>query len=227
VRNCRQSLAPAIISILLIPTGVAAQSASSDAAAALKHFDAAAYVAWFGGNRGGVGGDTYRDWYSTLLGSAGVGYYWTEHLKTEVELAVTGRENLVSSENQRLDTFATRYVYRDHNYQVRTLSIVQSYQFLHNAWVHPFLGAGLDLDWEERTVDGRVQIIRSSPGGVAGFSSEPLPREARTLLIPRGVVVAGFKGYLVRHGFFRMDLRASLAKGLDQVAWRFGFGWDF
>ncbi len=130
MRNCRLTLAPAIIiTFLFIPTGAHAQSAASESEATATRFDAAAYVGWFGGNRGNVGGDTYRDWYSTLLGSGGVGHYWTEHLKTEVEVAVTGRGNLVSFEEQPSDLFVTRYAYRDHHYRVRTLSLVQSYQF--------------------------------------------------------------------------------------------------
>jgi hypothetical protein len=226
VHSDRLSLAPAVIIILFAATPAGAQSAS-ESDTAPRRFDAAGYVAWCGGNRGGIGGDTSRDWYSTRLESAGVGYYWTEHLKTEVEVAATGRENLVSSDGPRRDAAVTRYVSRDHHYQLRTLSLVQSYQFLHNAWVHPFVGAGLDLDWERRTVEGRVQTIPNGPGPGPGYSSEPLPREERTLLIPRGVALAGFKAYVARYGFFRMDVRASLAGGLDQVAWRFGLGWDF
>ena len=228
VHKCRLSLTPALVAIMLASSPAAAQPAWSESeATALKRFDAAVHVAWFGGNRGGIGGATSRDWYSTWLQSAGIGYYWTEHLKTEVELAVTGRENLVSIGTPQPDPLVTRWVSRDHYYQLRTLSLVQSHQFLHNAWVHPFVGAGLDLDWEQRTVEGRVQIVRNTPGVGPGFSTEPLPREVRTLLVPRAVALAGFKAYLARHGFFRMDLRASVTDGLDQVAWRFGFGLDF
>jgi hypothetical protein len=227
VRNYRRMVVAAVIvSILLTPTAARAQAAIAEPNTAADDFDAAVYVAWFGGKRGNIGGDTFRDWYSTLLGSAGVGHYWTEHLKTEAELAVTGRGNLVSFEDQHREPFVTRYVYRDHTYQLVTLSLVQSYQFRQNAWVHPFVGAGLDIDWERRAVEGSVQVTDSS-GSEPVFSSEPLPRETHTGVIARAVAVTGFKAYVARNAFFRMDLRASVTDGLDQVAWRFGFGWDF
>ena len=217
-----------IVSILLIPTAALAQAsvAEPNAAAATPDFDAAGYVAWFRGNRADIGSDTFRDWYSTPLVSAGVGHYWTGHLKTEAELAITGRGNLVSFEEPHGEPFVSRYVYRNHTYQVHTLSLVQSYQFRRNAWVHPFVGAGIDIDWERRTVEGSVQVT-DSRGEQPRFSHEPLPRDVQTDVIARAVAIAGFKAYLARYAFFRTDVRASLADGLDHVSWRFGFGWDF
>jgi hypothetical protein len=227
VRNCWLTLAPAVvITFLFFPTGARAQSAPAEQAATAADFDAAVYVAWFRGNRGEIGGDTFRDWYTTPLWSAGVGHYWTEHIKTEVDFAVTGRGNLVSFEDLHGEPFVSRAEYRDHSYRIHTLSLIQTYQFQHNAWVHPFVGAGLDLDWERRTVDGSVQVI-DSRGDQTTYSSEPLPQEAHSRFIARAVAMAGFKAYVTRNAFLRTDLRASVTDGLDQVAWRFGFGWDF
>jgi hypothetical protein len=227
VRKPRISVAAAIIvALLLTPMAARAQSASADQAATAPDFDAAVYVAWFRGNRGGIGGDTFRDWYTTHLWSAGIGHYWTEHLKTEAGFAVSGRGNLVSFEDLHDEPSLSRSVYRNHSYRMRTLSVVQIYQFRHNEWVHPFLGAGLDLDWERRTVDGSVQVI-DSRGDQPILLSEPLPQETHNQFVVRGVAIAGFKAYVSRNAFLRTDLRASVTDGLDQVAWRFGFGWDF
>jgi hypothetical protein len=229
VRSDRQRLVHAFfVSIVLFPTTALAQVVPDqpDNAASEVEFDAAGYVAWFRANRGDVGGETFRDWYTAPRLSVSVGRYWTEHHKTEAELAITGRGNLVSFEDLHGEPLVSRYVYRNHTYQIRTLSVVQSYQFRHNAWVHPFVGAGIDVDWERRTVEGTVQVT-DSRGDEPVFSSEPLPRDEHTHVIARAVAIAGCKAYLARYAFFRTDVRASVANGLDNVAWRFGFGWDF
>jgi Outer membrane protein beta-barrel domain len=227
VRNSWITMAvPVIVAILLTSATARAQSAPTEPAARPAQFDATGYVAWFRGNRGGVGGDTFRDWYTTALWSAGAGHYWTEHLKTEAEFGVTGRGNLVSFEDLHDEPSVSRSIYRNHSYRLHTLSLVQTYQFRRNVWIHPFAGAGLDLDWERRTVDGSVQVI-DSRGETATFYSEPLPPETHRRFFARAMAVAGFKAYLSRNAFLRTDLRASVTDGLDQVAWRFGFGWDF
>ena len=81
-----------IVPILSFPAMALAQASASApvAAAGEARFDAAGYVAWFRANRGGIGGQTFRDWFSTPRLSLGIGRYWTEHLKTEAELAITG-----------------------------------------------------------------------------------------------------------------------------------------
>ena len=216
-----------VVPILPVPAVALAQAsvAAPFAAASEARFDAAGYVAWFHANRGGIGGQTFRDWFSAPRISLCVGRYWTEHLKTEAELAITGHGNLVSFEELESEPGISRYLYRDHTYQVRTLSLVQAWQFGRNAWVHPFLGAGIDVDWEHRTVETSLQVSdnRAEPT----LTVEALPRETRTEVIARAVAVAGLKAYLTRNAFFRTDVRASFRESVDQVTWRFGIGLDF
>lgn len=214
------------VALLLIPSTALAQATAPEPAVDHARFDAAGYVAWLRANRGGIGGQTFRDWFSTGRLSVTVGRYWTEHLKTEAELAITGNGNLVSFEELESEPHVSRYLYRDHTYQIRTLSLVQAWQFGRNAWVHPFVGAGVDLDWERRTTKETVQVwdSRTDP---SQFSTETLPRHIRTDVIARGVAIAGLKAYLARNAFFRTDVRGSFTDGVDNVAWRFGFGWDF
>jgi len=229
VRTCRlRVVSPFIVAILLIPGAALAQTLTPppDAIASATHFDAAGYVAWFRANRGGIGGQTFRDWFSTPRLSLSVGRYWTEHLKTEAELAITGHGNLVSFEELGGEPLVSRYLYRHHTYQVRTLSLVQAWQFRRNAWVHPFVGAGIDIDSEWRTTESSVQVndSRTDP---PQLTEDARPRDTHTDVIARAVAIAGLKAYLARNAFFRTDVRASFAEGIDNVTWRFGFGWDF
>ena len=217
-----------IVSTLLIPSAAFSQSTTPAPDAAMKDpaFDAAGYIAWFRANRGGIGGQTFRDWFSTARLSLSIGRYWTEHLKTEAELAITGHGNLVSFEELESEPSVSRSLYRDHTYEVRSLSLLQAWQFGHNAWVHPFVGGGVDIDWERRTTKGSVQVIdsRTDP---ARFTAETLPRERHTEVIARPMAIAGLKAYLARNAFFRTDIRASFREGIDNVVWRLGFGCDF
>ena len=220
-------LFPVFIVAISFPGLAVAQATSSApvAKASEDRFDAAGYIAWLRANRGGIGGQTFRDWFATPRLSLGIGRYWTQHLKTEAELAITGQGNLVSFEELESEPAVSRYLYRDHTYRIRTLSLVQAWQFRRNAWIHPFLGAGIDVDWERRTVETSLQVSdnRAEPA----FTVVALPRETRTEVIPRAVAVAGLKAYLTRSAFFRTDVRASFRESVDQVAWRFGIGWDF
>jgi hypothetical protein len=216
-----------VLVALVEPAQATAQAGSGDAAPAIKRFDATAYLAWFGADRGGVGGDTYRDWFSTSLAGAAVGHYWTEHLKTEVEYSATGEDRLTSVQQELLDSRTTAYTYRNHYYRFRTITVLQSWQFLHNAWVHPFVGAGVDVIRESRRVEGRRQIVISSPIGQPGFGSETLPESHEASVVTHLVLATGFKAYFARHGFFRTDLRGGIGSGLDEFTWRFGVGLDF
>jgi len=216
-----------IVPILSFPAAALAQASAPAPVKAAEEalFDAAGYVGWFRANRGGIGGQTFRDWFSTPRLSLGIGHYWTEHLKTEAELAITGQGRLVSFEELESEPDVSRYLYRDHTYSVSTLSLVQAWQFRRNAWVHPFLGAGIDIDWERRTVETSLQVSDNRTEPV--FTVVTLPRETRTEVVPRAVAVAGLKAYLTRNAFFRTDVRASFRESVDQVAWRFGIGLDF
>jgi hypothetical protein len=224
-RFCR-SMAVALVATASLTPVVASGQTTPTTSGAATNFDATGYLAWLRGNRGGIGGDTFRDWFTTGLWGAGIGHYWTEHLKTEAEVTSTGRGTLVSFEQVPGAQPFSRGIYRNHAYRLHTLSLVQSYQFRHNEWVHPFAGAGLDIDWERRTTDGSVQSIDSVGDGVI-VTSDPLPREERTEVIARAVAIVGCKAYLARHAFLRTDVRASIHDGVDYVAWRFGLGWDF
>jgi hypothetical protein len=204
-----------------------AQATSSEPVAAAREaaFDAAGYAAWFRVNRGGIGGETFRDWFTTPRVSLGIGHYWTEHLKTEAEFAITGQGNLVSFEELESEPGISRYLYRDHTYSVST-TVAGAGLAVPTQRLGPSVSrAGIDIDWERRTVETSLQVSDNRTEPV--FTVVTLPRETRTEVVPRAVAVAGLKAYLTRNAFFRTDVRASFRESVDQVAWRFGIGLDF
>ena len=169
----------------------------------------------------------YDDWdHGIAQGAAGVGWYWSDHLKTEVEFQANSSAEFYGFEEVRTEG---RVSWRNSRYDVRDTgaAIGQVYQFGRNAWVHPFLGAGVDLRW--RTVTEEVQPLVVWDSGVSA------PREVQpgyqvgpaTSFEARPFAIVGVKAYLAKRAFFRGDFRVGVHSGVAEVVTRVGFGVDF
>ena len=182
-------------------------------------------LGWLNGHKPGL--DMYNDWYNDSLdGAVTFGWYWTEHVKSEIDAAASTPSDLSTSRQVTIEgqpAFATS----EYTFSTRRISISQQYQFGHNAWFHPHLAGGVDLNWE-RTRQSDEEI----------FYFDPQPRESRVIRRPpddpdrtdlriRPFVSAGFKAYMTTRAFFRTDLRFVAGNHLDAVLWRAGFGIDF
>jgi outer membrane protein W len=178
-------------------------------------------LGWLNVNKGGL--DTYNDWYNrSLYGGATFGWFWTEHLKTEVDAGASTTARLYGSREIVVD--GQRASLPSHySFSTRRISISQQYQFGENAWFHPHLGAGVDFNWE-----------RASRTDLPGYIYNPTrlihpgtqPQET-TDLHTRPFVAGGFKAYMTNRAFFRSDLRIVASDRIDEVLWRFGLGFDF
>src|SRR5262245_31832068 len=171
--------------------------------------------------------DSFDDWLNDLFyGGAGVGWYWTDKLKAQVDFGAGthGRqfryEPIGSGVTQ---TYQTSRV----DVRQSSIAIGQQYQFFHNQWFHPHVGAGVDIARE-------TTIERYDP--VFGF--DPVTRTTRQLsgprtegpdhdVVARPFVETGFKAYMTRRSFFTGDMRLMAHHGIDEVLFRMGFGIDF
>lgn len=168
----------------------------------------------------------YDDWFTSGSASAAAGWYWTDHLKTEVEYTAGTR---IERDVYRFETRGTLQINRESKYRFgsRRVSIGQHYQFFRNVLFHPYVTGGLDLNWESiEQEDGPEQVFdtvlrRSVPGAPA----ERHPK--RTELHARPFASVGFKGYMTPRAFFRTDLKFVIDSGVEDVLTRFGFGVDF
>ncbi len=165
-------------------------------------------------------------WYNrSLWAGVEAGWYWTEHLKTEVGTAVTteGR-TFFSGERQVIVDGQSYYEWGDVRERTRRATVRQVYQFGHNAMVHPFLGAGFDVvSIERRYLRYRYP---TSPGSVYGAPViAPDIESRRTMFEP--AIVGGVKAYFNRAIFFRTDFAAGGRQGVVNLAARFGIGADF
>lgn len=170
--------------------------------------------------------DYYDDWYSSLLGELGVGWYWSNHAKLEISGGATKERSVygsvaVEQNGQR------HYGPSRQQFSTRRMSIAQLYQMGDNQWFHPYVGAGIDVVWERTsrrdeaifTYDINARQNRLLRGPV------DFPPDTDVTVVP--TASAGFKAYLTPRGFFRSDLRVSFSGGPNEVALRFGFGVDF
>ena len=185
-------------------------------------FDVAAGLGWFNGRPD----EGYERWYNESLwfGAEG-GFFLTENVKLEVgaSAATEGRswstETPLDSAGQPLS-----YITSQHEHRISTFSAGVTYQFGRNAWVHPYLGAGVDIDRDRVRTSSWEQPVYPR----AGYQSpRQLPDGETTETVARPYGVAGVKVFFSQRVFFRTDLKAAGASGLDKVIIRAMVGADF
>ena len=169
----------------------------------------------------------YDDWdHGIATGGGGAGWYWTDHVKTEVELSASSRAQFYRFEPLQAGGQAT---YRSSTVSVRAqgLSVAQLYQALRNTWVHPFVGVGVDLR-RETTVEDVDPVQFYDYTSRQPVVLEPARRVGpRTTMVARPFVVVGLKAYITERAFFRSDLRAGSGGQARGIVARAGFGIDF
>jgi hypothetical protein len=199
--------------------GVATAARAQGVAGPVFRADASASLGWFNADKSELDSNRgWNDWYNrSLYVGAGLGWYWTDHWKTEIEGGVSSAADLLvytpAAIDGRQDTFYSTYTF-----STRRLAIGQQYQFYRNVWFHPFVSAGLDLTWER--TDRVDEIYSPQPVRARTFPT-------RTELLTRPYATAGFKAYFTTQAFFRTDMKFSFHTGVDEVLVRFGVGADF
>jgi hypothetical protein len=207
----------------LVPPLILAAPAAAQPKEPVARADASGTIGWLLVDKDG---QAYANhWHSSLYGGFGGGWYWTDHLKTEIDFGVGEEANSYGS--RRFDYQGSpALVGVESHFSRRTLGIGQHYQFFRNQWFHPHVGAGVLLVWEEiqEIIDSTIVYEPNRPPRVvAPARIEPWRTEQST----KAFVAGGFKGYLSQRAFFRMDLRVAFDKGVDETLLRIGFGIDF
>jgi hypothetical protein len=170
--------------------------------------------------------DRYNDWDHSLFGGGTFGWYWTDHLKTEVEAGVSTRSEKHAYFSESV---GTRFINRESTfrYSTRRLAIGQQYQFFRNAMFHPYLGGGIELTWEKTEREDSPASIFDTSGRLPVPGNPAVVHPDRTELVPRGYAATGFKAYVSPKAFFRSDLKLAFGSGVEEVLLRVGFGVDF
>lgn len=206
-----QSLLLAATFTLAIAAPVAAQP--------IARVDATGVIGWF--NAHVPDSSFYDDWYNrSAYGGAELGWYWTDHLKTEVDLGATSSAELYGVQPIFVGGRQT-YVSAEHRFSTRRIAAGQQYQFGRNAWAHPHVAVGIDV-----TAESREQRIDSTVG-VDQTSRTPVETTNRSTHVEvRPFAEVGTKLYFSPRGFVRTDFRLTFRNGVDEVLVRFGVGVD-
>jgi hypothetical protein len=170
----------------------------------------------------------YERWHQSLLTSAAGGHYWTDHMKTEIEVAWMSPVTFDSYETATVDG-GTTYSTSAYRFQDVQLSFAQTYQFGRNAWVHPYVAAGLDVDHLRQSEDRPPQATAIYFNNRAADATVTLPglREREVSVRVSPFAKAGFKMYLSDRTFFTTEWKCGAGEGLHHVSWKTGFGVDF
>jgi hypothetical protein len=210
------------LACLALELPAAAQSAS---ARPLTRADAHGAVSW-----GHVHFQEAAQWdqwdHRVAHASATLGWYWSDHLKTEIEVdtaskATFYRYQYVAAPDQN--------TYRGSTLEVRGTSVgaVQHYQFLRNAWVHPFIGAGLEVRHEQRAEQVEPMVVYQGAGRESWVLEPGRRIEWPDQWRARAVAEAGVKTYVSQRAFARFGVKVALRDGVEDVALRIGIGADF
>jgi outer membrane protein with beta-barrel domain len=206
----------ALIAAALLAFAPAAARAQADPP--LTGFDVSASVGLFAADRSGGGTDGASSWSSGLFRGVSAGYYWTDHLKTEVAFAAPGQTDAYSYSSRQLPNRVTVLTEDERTFTATRVSLAQAYQFGRNAMFHPYAVAGVDVDREQVALERRVLV---------GSTLAPVEDSSATTVRARAFAGAGFKAYVSERAFFRGDFTFDLASQVQQIAWTAGFGVDF
>ena len=209
------------VALLLIGSAAPAQPAVEPA---LPRADVQAAIGWQ--NLRGDGPLSNNNWIGSIaLIDGTAGWYWTEHLRTQVDAGIGTRgrsTRFVDASSGGRASFQTI----ETEVQPATFAISQQYQFLHNAMFHPHVGVGA-LVRSEHLHEEFSPVRRFDPATGQSVIVEPSHAGDRSRTAVAALADVGFKAYVSQRGFFVTDARFTIRRRVEGVLFRFGFGLDF
>lgn len=190
--------------------------------------DAHVVIGWQNLHREQPSQERYSDdWMNGIFyGGAGAGWYWTEHLKTQVDFGA-GTEGRQYRYEPILVGGTTTGSSSRVSVRQQSLAVAQHYQFFRNQWFHPHVGAGLDIAREQTSEEYQPVFVFDSVTRVSRQITPARTEGPDHRTIVRPFVETGFKAYMTRRAFFTGDTRVMFRSGVEEVLFRFGFGVDF
>ena len=217
---------------LLAVTGAVLVLSVAGAAAAqdrppLTRGDVAGTVGWTAVDTTEIGSySSYAPWHGQGLFTAGVGWYWTDHLKTDVEIGATTTTQIYGSIPLEIAGLR-QYVPSQIGLSSTRVAVVQRYQFGRNQWFHPSVGAGVDLVRQRITRREDAVFVYDQITRQGRLVRETIQHAAEEDFGARALLIAGFKGYFTPRTFLLGDMRVTFASRPHDVLLRLGIGVDF
>lgn len=172
----------------------------------------------------------YHDWYSEGRYAAAIGYYWTEHLKTELEFAHSGEGSRFIQDFATVPGIgAVHPISIEAFHRVQQTSARVVWQFGHNTWVHPYVNAGYVLDAERRRYHAPSQYYypgdpRARPPVLVRPELNSGPRYDYRSGVSVG---AGSKFYVSPKAYINTGLQWTYARPAKTLTLLGGFGVEF
>jgi hypothetical protein len=187
---------------------------------ALPRLDVTGVTGWLSHHVPDEGLDS-DSWNNRWYGGAQFGHYWTEHLKTEMEIGLTneGESWAVYPAYVSPRPGEVRFINEARRSQDVTVSLGQRWQFFSNQWVHPFVGGGIDAN--------HARIRREFHSFAPGVGPPQITRLADGGWHAAIHGVAGVKVYFTARSFVRFDGRVASGQDGQHVVFRVGLGRDF
>jgi Outer membrane protein beta-barrel domain len=154
-----------------------------------------------------------------------LGYYWTQHLKTEAGISFLNRWNDYESELFPVTGLpGGGYAIIEKSLRMTVLTPTVTYQFFENTFAHPYVSAGARIGFLDTHVTRYPQTYTQNR---ITYTVPSLDRTDSTIVV-RPMVAAGFKSYFNERTFMRTEGMTSFgADGSPHLAARIGFGFDF
>jgi opacity protein-like surface antigen len=186
--------------LLLLPGATRpAEAGQPEAAPPRKSWDAAITIAAAEVRPGQNDARSYDNWFFQGRYAVQVGGYWTAHVKTELEFAKFGEGSILLQDYAPLPGSPYSFPYTlESRHQLDQLQLRMTYQFGDNAWVHPYVSAGV---FGTRDTWGYHTDLHYIPAGAVGVIDDHSSSDRRNEFDFGLAAAAGAKIYVARHGF--------------------------
>jgi len=184
-------------------------------------FDVSASIGLFTADRSEPGDEgCCASWSAGFFKGLSAGYYWTDHLKTEIEAGAPGQTEAYTYSSVRLANGRVASISDERTYTGSKLSASQVYQFGRNVGFHPYVLGGVDFDRE------RIELERRTFTDAAPFREDDTNSSSSRLRV-RAFTGAGFKAYFSERTFFKGEMKLGIGEAVNQSTWKAGMGIDF
>jgi opacity protein-like surface antigen len=210
--------------LLALPSALLAQDGGDPQR--LLRADVSGTAAWVNVNKTEF--SDYDNWRGQGGFGIGGGWYWTNHLHTRVETSVTSKATIFATSPVVLSTGQPQYFSRIRRFHSQRVSVVQHYQFRRNEWVHPFVGAGVEVVREHWSGEDAPVFVYDPVTRLSRPVRDGVQYPERAEVTTRAVLTTGVKAYLSRTVFALSDLRVGVGgRRTEDVQLRIGLGVDF
>ena len=96
-----------------------------------------------------------------------------------------------------------------------------------NAWVDPYVGAGVEVVRRQASLDRLPQSRTAYLQNRNVLVDFPALTERKTTVFAQAVLRAGLKMYVTEQAFFNTDLKFGVRRDVDHLVWKLGMGFDF